>query len=195
MAHGIGAGMESKGLEERRQSLEEQFFRKENERHRDALKAKQDRDSAKAALHAAGVRDDILADQLVGLGVAPQSVAALELVPLVLVAWADGEVQEKEREAILRAAHGAGVPEGGPGSQLLHAWLSAPPPTTLEGTWTQYVRELCAQMTPQAKGKFCSELLGRTLQIAKSAGGFLGIGTVSAAEHDVIDRLTQAFSV
>lgn len=186
--------MESKGLEERRQSLEEQFFQKENERHREALRAKQDRASRKAALHAAGIHDDLLADQLVELGLAPQSVAALELVPLVLVAWADGEIQEKERDAILRAAHEAGVPEGGPGSQLLHRWLQTPPPASLETTWTQYVGELCTQMTPQAKGKFCSELLGRTLRIAKSAGGFLGIGAVSAAEHDVIDRLTQAFS-
>jgi hypothetical protein len=187
--------MESKGLEERRQSLEEQFFQKENERHRDALKAKQDRDARKAALQSAGIHDGALADQLVDLGVAPQSVAAVELVPLVLVSWADGEIQPKEREAILRAAHDAGVPEGGPGSQLLQKWLETPPPATLEGTWTSYIRELCAQMTPQAKGKFCSELLGRTLQIAKTAGGFLGIGSVSAAEHDVIDRLTQAFSV
>ena len=138
---GIGAVMESKGLEERRQSLEEEFFHKANERLRDALKAKKDRESAKQALHAAG------------------------------------------------------VPEGGPGSQLLHQWLSTPPPATLEGTWTQYVRELCAQMTPDAKGKLCSELLGRTLRIAKSAGGFLGIGAVSAAEQQVIDRLTEAFSV
>jgi hypothetical protein len=187
--------MESKGLEERRQSLEEEFFHKKNEQLRDALKAKQDRESAKKALNAAGVRDDVLAERLVELGVAPQSVAALELIPLVLVAWADGEVQEKERKAVLRAAHDAGVPEGGPGSQLLHLWLSTPPPATLEGTWTQYVRELCAQMTPEAKGKFCSELLGRTRAIAKSAGGFLGIGAVSAAEQQVIDRLTQAFSV
>lgn len=187
--------MESKGLEERRMSLEEEFFRKENERHRDALKSKQDRAAQKAALHSAGIRDDVLADQLVELGVAPQSVAAIELVPLVLVSWADGEIQPKEREAILRAAHDAGVPEGGPGSQLLQQWLSTPPAATLEGTWTSYIRELCKEMTPQAKGKFCSELLGRTLQIAKSAGGFLGIGSVSAAEHDVIDRLTQAFSV
>jgi hypothetical protein len=186
--------MESKGLEERRQSLEEEFFRKQNERLRDALKAKQDRESATKALHAAGVRDGVLANQLVELGVAPQSVAALELVPLVLVAWADGEMQEKEREAILRAAHDAGVPEGGPGSQLLHQWLSTPPPATLEGTWTQYVRELCAQMAPEAKGKFCDELLGRTREIAKSAGGFLGLGAVSAAEQQVLDRLTQAFS-
>ena len=187
--------MESKGLEERRQSLEEEFFRKQNERLRDALKAKQDGESATKALHAAGVRDGVLANQLVELGVAPQSVAALELVPLVLVAWADGEMEEKERKAILRAAHDAGVPEGGPGSQLLHHWLSMPPPATLEGTWTQYVRELCAQMAPEAKEMFRSELLGRTLQIAKSAGGFLGIGAVSAAEQLVVDRLTQAFSV
>ena len=187
--------METKGLEERRQSLEDEFFRKQNDRLKEALKAKQDRESAKQALQAAGVRDDVLAEQLVDIGVAPQSVAALELVPLVLVAWADGEVQEKERKAILRAAHDAGVPEGGPGSQLLHQWLSTPPPATLEGTWTQYVRELCAQMTPEAKDKFGSELLGRTLEIAKSAGGFLGMGTVSAAERDVVNRLTQAFSV
>jgi hypothetical protein len=186
--------MESKGLEERRKSLEEEFFRKENERQRDALRAKQDREAHKAALHAAGMTDSVLVDQLVDLGVEAQSVAALELVPLVLVAWADGTVEDEERDAILRAAHEAGVPEGGPGSQLLRRWLSSPPPESLEQAWTSYVRELCAQMTPQAKGKFSVELLGRAERIAKAAGGFLGIAAVSAAEHDAIDRLVRAFA-
>jgi hypothetical protein len=187
--------MESKGLEERRQSLEEEFFRKQNERLRDALKAQQDRESAKKALHAAGVRDNVLAEQLVEMGVAPQSVAALELVPLVLVAWADGEVQEKERKAILRAAHDAGVPEGGPGSQLLQQWLSTPPPATLEGTWTQYVRELCAQMTPRRRiSSAASSSDARSRSPSRPAASSAS-APYPPAERDVVNRLTQAFSV
>ncbi len=42
----------------------------------------------------------------------------LSLVPLIAVAWADGEIQDNERTAILQGAHGKGLEEGTAGYEL-----------------------------------------------------------------------------
>lgn len=185
--------MESKILEDRRKSLEEEFFRKENERQREALRARQDREQRKAELGAAGITDQTLVEQLLDLGLGAGDVVALELVPLIAVAWADGAIDDKERAAVLRAAHEAGLRDGDPGEALLQRWLATQPPASLVETWAGYVGELCATMTPESRREFRDELLGRTQAIARAAGGFLGMATVSPAEKKVIDRLSQAF--
>ncbi|HEV7731353.1 MAG TPA: hypothetical protein VGR62_04285 [Candidatus Binatia bacterium] len=185
--------MESKILEDRRKSLEEEFFRKENERQREALRQRQDRTDRKDGLRIAGITDETLAEQLIDLGVGAEEVVALGLIPLIAVAWADGSVDDTEREALLRGAREAGVRDGGPGEALLKSWLATRPPASLVDTWSAYVRELCATMAPEAKREFRDELLNRTQEVARAAGGFLGIATVSPAEKAVIERLSQAF--
>src|SRR4029450_10355631 len=102
---GIAGGtMENELLADRRKALEEEFFRKENERQRAALQARKKRDESKAALRETGIGDDALIDRLLDLGVAAEAVVALELAPLVAVAWADGTLDDRERAAVLRAA-------------------------------------------------------------------------------------------
>lgn len=185
--------MESKVLEDRRKTLEEEFFRKENERQREALRQRQDRTDRKDGLRIAGITDEALAEKLLDLGVGAEEVVALGLIPLIAVAWADGSVDDKEREALLRGAREAGVHDGGPGEALLKSWLATQPPASLVDTWSAYVRELCATMAPEAKREFRDELLSRTQEIARAAGGFLGIATVSPAEKAVIEQLSKAF--
>ena len=72
--------------------------------------------------------DDAVLDKLVELGLKPNTIAALSLVPLIEVAWADGEIQDNERTAILQGAHGKGLEEGTDGYELLQTWLKGKPP-------------------------------------------------------------------
>jgi hypothetical protein len=115
-------------------------------------------------------------------------------VPLVEVAWADGTLDERERGAVLRAAREAGVTDDQPGFALLEGWLrQAPEPHLLE-TWSAYVQGLCAQLAPDARRTFHDQLLRRTRAVAEAAGGFLGLGKVSAAEQAVLATLDRAFT-
>jgi hypothetical protein len=70
---------------------------------------------------------------------------------------------------------------------------AAAAPHLLE-TWATYVRDLCAQMTPEARRTFREQLLGRTRAVAEAAGGFLGVGRVSAKEQAVLAELERAFA-
>lgn len=188
--------MESELLAKRRKSLEEEFFAKENARLRRELQTRRERESAREALRIAGITSEPLCDRLLDMGIDAEAVAALALVPLVAVAWADGEIHEREREAILHAARDAGLPENRPAYQLIEGWLTHAPDTHLLELWADYVRCLCAELEPARQREFRDELLGRTRAIAEAAGGFLGLTSkISAKEQAVLDRLAGAFPI
>ncbi len=183
-------------LGDRKHALEEAFFAQQDEALLRHLREAEATKSKKQALSAAsGIADDAVLDKLVGLGVDGATVAALSLVPLVLVAWADGSLDDKERGAVLSAAAEAGVEEGGPGHQLLGRWLATTPPPNLLATWTDYIRAISPTLSEGARQDLKSDLLGRAQKVAESAGGFLGAGwKTSPAEKDVLGRLEKAFS-
>ena len=52
--------------------------------------------------HVSDIRDEALLDRLLGLGITAESLAALGMVPLVWVAWADGEVAVEDFETLRR---------------------------------------------------------------------------------------------
>ena len=52
--------------------------------------------------HVSDIRDEALLDRLLGLGITAECLAALGLVPLVWVAWADGEVAAEDFETLRR---------------------------------------------------------------------------------------------
>ena len=111
-------------LEERGRALENQFYEKENKEKLAAMKSKLEAQQTRDELRkASGMTDDAVLDKLVALGLRANTIAALSLVPLIEVAWADGTIQDNERNAILQGAHGKGLEQGTDGYQLLQAWL------------------------------------------------------------------------
>ena len=183
-------------LRDREHALEEAFFAQQDQELLRRLKDADAQKSKKEALStASGIADDSVLEKLVALGLDGATVAALSLAPMVLVAWADGEMDAKERGAVLSAAAEAGVEEGGPGHQLLTKWLSTRPPPQLLATWTDYVRAVSPTLSDGARQQLKSNLLGRARQVAEAAGGFLNAGwKTSPAEKDVLAKLEKAFS-
>ena len=107
-------------LHDREHALEEAFFAQQDQALLRRLRDAQAKLSKKQTLaDASGIADDAVLEKLVTLGVEGSTVAALSLVPLVLVAWADGKVDVRERDAVLAAAAEVGVEERGAGRQLL----------------------------------------------------------------------------
>jgi hypothetical protein len=177
-----------------RNTLEEAFFLAEDQRliqkHR-ALKAMQE--SKQALAEVSGITNDRVLEKLVSLGTTPQMVAALAVVPLIEVAWADGEVDDQERQAILRSLGDSGVSPGGIEHELVETWLERRPGPKLLAAWQQYVHGLCEKMNDSERGAFRDEVLKSTLAVAEASGGFAGLWQVSAAEREMIERLKAAF--
>jgi len=182
-------------LGERKRVLEEEFFRKQDkvllERMRTAL-ARQTRTQALA--EASGIQDAAILDRLVDLGIEADTLLALGLIPLVEVAWADGDLDAREREAVLSGLAATGVGPGNPAYALVESWLSARPPAAMREAWAAYTSALCARLSPGERGSLRATVLGRARAVAEAAGGFLGLGSrVSRAEEETLRALERAF--
>jgi hypothetical protein len=171
-------------LDARRRALEEAFFAKHNEE----LRLRLGRGQADAA-DATGLADATVLAQLAGLGLGAEAVAALTLVPLVAVAWADGTVSDAEKDAVLAAAADGGVAAGTTAHALLEGWLAHKPPAALSEVWQAYVRAL----PPTGRSALHDRLLSRARAVAEASGGILGFGRkVSPAEEAVLQDLQRA---
>ena len=182
--------MSNELLDDRRKALEEAFFRKENERLRERLRQREARRVAADRLgKALGIGDAALLERLAALGIDAEVAAALALVPLVEIAWADGELHPREREAIMRAAAAEGVAAGSASYELLESWMRERPGPELMEAWGDYLRTLCAELPAAERKRLGTQLLDRARATAEAAGGFLGLGRVSGAEERVLARL------
>jgi len=182
-------------LEERGRALENQFYEKESAQKLDAMKHKLDEQRTKEELRkASGMTDDAVLDKLVALGLRGNTIAALSLVPLIQVAWADGTIQDNERTAILQGAHGKGLEQGTPGYDLLQSWLKKKPSDELLEAWEAYIKALGSQLNDEQNRLLKNQIVGFAKMVASAAGGFLGIGKVSASEEKVLHRIEAAFN-
>ena len=181
-------------LGDRGKSLEDAFFRKENERAIERLREMQQRTTSREALaKVIGITNEEIIDRLVALGIRPEIVTALAIVPLVEVAWADGTLDAKERQAVLDRAEKSGIAPGTTDHDLLRSWLDKKPEPRLLTAWTEMVRGLSERMPPQELASLKAGLMERAKAVARASGGFLGMGAISTAEQDAIDRLETAF--
>jgi hypothetical protein len=181
-------------LADRRKALEEAFFAKQDAKVIAKLRAEREKSLAIAALRGAStIEDPELLAKLVDLGIDARSWTALSLVPLVEVAWADGRVEPKEREAILATAREHGVQEGSPGRALLESFLANRPEPAVFAAWGSYVTELVANLSAEDRAAMRARLVERARKVAQSAGGMLGIARISDAEKRVIAALEKPF--
>ena len=183
-------------LGDRRVALEEAFFAKQNEALRQRLREKDEARLKKEAFSAAsGITDDVVLEKLIALNIGGDTLAALSLVPLVAVAWADGGIDSKERNAVLSGAAEVGVSDQDASYQLLDRWLAEQPSPELLATWKDYISALSATLSQEFRRALKEQLLGRARTVAEAAGGFMGVGRkVSISEENVLEELEAAFS-
>lgn len=183
-------------LQGRGRNLEEEFFHREDQRLIARLREKRETESAREALSkATGIANPAVLDKLMALGIQPETVAALSLVPLVEVAWADGSLDEKERQAVLAAARESGLAPESAEYALLETWSKRRPEAKLLTAWTHLVQGLCEKLSPDEVAKLKSGLLQRAQLVARASGGTLGLGSkVSSAESAVLKQLERAFA-
>ena len=182
-------------LEERGRALEDQFYEKENQEKLAAMKEKLNEQTEKDDLRkASGMTDEAVLDKLVALGLKANTIAALSLVPLISVAWADGEIQDNERTAILQGAHGKGLEQGTDGYELLQTWLKRRPDDELFVAWEAYIKALASQLNDEQNRLLRNQIVGFAKLVAASAGGILGFAKVSKDEEKVLHRIESAFA-
>jgi tellurite resistance protein len=183
-----------KGLKAHARALEDSFFAKENERILKEMRAVTVREEKKKEFREyLSIKNEELLEALLDLAVEPETLVAFTLVPLVEVAWADGEIDPKERDAIIKAAVERGVEENSPTAHLLRNWLVKRPDPQLLETWMDYIEELKGSLSGETWAEMKETVMGRARAIAEAAGGFLGVASISAAEKKMLKELEWAF--
>lgn len=180
----------------RERALENAFFLDVDKKLLAQLKAQLDAEEQVRQLRKhTGFTDGHLLDELVELGVSVESLTAMSIIPLVLVAWADFQVDKLERFDILTAAAEVGIETDTPAGQFLSHWLDNRPTHTLKEAWNHYVHAMLSKLTDKGRKTMKTEVLKRARAIARVSGGPLGLGFVSSDEKLVIASIEEAFEI
>ncbi len=180
-------------LAARERSLEEAFFRKVDAKLLDQLRDRLTTEQELKQLAAdTGIHDQQVLQELLDLGITPQTLLALWLVPLTQVAWADGTVQYDERVSVLEALRQHGYREDSPAWQLLESWLDHEPSDDVIATWKDYARSVVEVTGHERLVLLRRELRHRAGEVARAAGGVFGFHPVSRAEELVLEQIDDA---
>jgi hypothetical protein len=181
-------------FEQRRIGLEEAFFRQKDQQLLQQMRAELDEIAEKQKLaHVSGIVIDHVLESLLRAGVTAESLTAVSMIPMVEIAWCDGNVAPEERDAVLNGAVAQGIHTGSPSYELLNRWLQERPNREVITAWKEYVRELARVMPKESLAELKHRIMDRCRRVAAAAGGFLGLNTISKHEQAEIDEFSKAF--
>lgn len=171
------------GLRRRGRGLEEGFFAKVERERVERLRAEGERREARRSLARKSGLDDESIDFLLDVGIRAEVLPAVDWIPLVEVAWSDGEVDVAEKGVLLAAAEEDRIDFDHPAHRLLRSWIEQRPGPGLFDAWELHVS--LAGRTPEQRQR----VLDRAGEVAQASGGLLGIGRVSGAESEVLEMI------
>jgi hypothetical protein len=128
--------------------------------------------------------DDPAIDALHAIGFRPSTVALLDLLPLVELAWADGRVSPRERQAVTGAA-ARRRDVGGSAHTQLGVWLQLRPAESLFHAGRRILGSILSRIDARAADRLRSRLATETALFVSPHGGLLG------TEPDVSDDLRR----
>lgn len=187
--------MPSDTFKARERAFESVYFAKLDAQLIEQMHQKKEAAEAKDDLaKATGISDEALLDKILESGVTTGNLKALSLAPLICVAWANGNLDKDERVAVLSAIEAEGIGKDSPSYPIFESWLSRAPDPTLMDTWRDYIGSLLEHMDTFSRERIQKDLLERCEKIARASGGFMGMGSISDAERQVLDEIESALS-
>lgn len=181
-------------LAKRERSMEEVFFRERDakliEQYKKLEELKKNINELSAV---SGIKNIQVLEKLIAIGISPASLSLLSILPLVEVAWADGQLSDQEKLEVLTEASKQGISKGSVNYGLLEAWLKKRPEASLLEAWIFYIKELKKSLNHQELEELKSDLLSKAKKVAQATGGL--IYKVSAEEKAVLAKMEEAFKV
>lgn len=149
-----------------------------------------------ALAHASGIDHEPLLNALVSMDVSPDTLATFKLVPLVATAWADGDLDPRERDAILQAAFQSGaVAWDSVQYRTLESWLECGVGDRVLESWKQFAASMLRALSKPEQHALRRVLFDEARRIWETADRLLGReGAGSTMKFDVLADLEQALS-
>ena len=134
---------------------------------------------------AIGERNCSFLAELRSVGYTARTIGLAEIALQIQIAWADGHVTGRERDAILEAARQRGLLPAA--YHDLMRRMEHRPSTRFFDVSFEAVRRMLARLPCHARERVRVSLLRECAMVAGASGGFLAWGSVSAAERRVIE--------
>ncbi|MGD9510984.1 MAG: hypothetical protein AB7X49_20805 [Geminicoccaceae bacterium] len=177
---------------ERRQTQEDEYFRKREQELIQKMRQRAETDAARRQLaEQSGIADTEVLQDLEALGYTPDTVRLLHLVPLVQMAWAEGGVSDRERSLILDAARAGSIDDGSAAAHQLAQWLATRPTDQFFETTLRAIGALLAGQPAAERDAAQRDLLAHCTAIAAASGGILGRGKVSDTERQLLRHISR----
>jgi hypothetical protein len=186
--------MDTDYLKDQGQRLEDAFFLENDRKLIEQLHKMQKMKEDMASLeNVSGIKNEVILKKLVELNIRPELVAAITLVPIIEVAWADGKLDEEEKKIILKISAGHFGAEHQIPDILIKEWLVQKPVQAMLDAWIHYIKGLVEKMSPDEKSALKKSIISQAREVAEASGGFLGLNKVSAQEEKMLKQLEKAF--
>lgn len=139
--------------------------------------------------------DEALVDELLKLGFTSSSVSVLGFVPLVMVAWANGDVTEDEAERLREFAEVQGMHKKG--REVLENLLAFRPEPAFVERCLRLLNTIYANLPTDEGARARVSLVQLALAIGETSGRFLGLfgEGLSVEERMVIERYAEVLEV
>jgi tellurite resistance protein len=174
----------------RGQALEDEFFHRVDEELRAKLRETIKRDESKKRLAAAtGFNDDSLLNHLVDEKFEASTIAALALIPIVWVAWADGKITPQERQSVIHASLRRGLDHEPFALHLVEVWISKRPPQSLWDLWKEYMTAMKESRASSTVTLLAPVILEQATEVAKASGSRLGKHKINQPEQAILDEI------
>ena len=129
-----------------------------------------------------------VASRVAALGFDADTAPIFDLLPVIHVAWADGEVQRKEREAIMGVLSIRGVKPGSPAYIMMESMLEKRPSQAYLDETLAVFRELV-----DGNKRRIEVMVDLCVAIAEASGGFFGFGDrIDPRERELLDDIARA---
>jgi tellurite resistance protein len=171
--------------------MEEGFFRRQDAELIRELKRRAAAQEERAHIRQTlGIADDHLVAELQASGYDRETVKVLHLVPLLQVAWADGEISKAEKRHILEAARLHGVEPDSRAYRRLVSWLEHRPGDAFFRKSLRAVRAVLHALEPEQRQARRRGLLTLCTRVASASGRFFGLGSgISAVERALLAEI------
>jgi hypothetical protein len=185
-----GGIMDRDSFKERERALEEGYFRAQDAKLLERLREDARLEEIVLALaEQLQVDNPELLRRVIGLGVRLDTGPAFLLAPLVQVAWAEGQVTDRERDTVLRLAAARGVEPGSPAHTQLLKWLQERPADELFDTAMEVIRSGLALLPPEQREERLKHIVQACQEVAEASGGLakvLGLGSGVSGEEEAL---------
>lgn len=179
-------------LSDLRIAKEEEYFHKKEKELIEKMRQRALKDQERQELSEFFfVEDAEMLDDLQRLGYSRDTIFLLFLVPVIHVGWIDGQVTEQEREVILEIARQRGMEAGAPAEVMLLDWLNKRPSDEFFEKTLRLIRNILETRPPVVHNIREQSLAHYCNVVASASGGFLGFGTVSAAQKELINKIVD----